>query len=154
MKIFHIQSKIVASFIFLVVLFIGTVNCQSQDITKDAIKWQFTVDFDQAQDSTALSYTSYFIIYGQDKVEWITNRTDKTGQISSTSNVLRISTVTGSWKNIKEDGEIMYKVTMNKSEGTFNVKKTKGVYSISVSLVGKTGGKLNRVFKINNVAKQ
>lgn len=150
------MSRLSAFVFFLIVQAMLFCNTHSvgQDISKDVLKWSIVLDIDISADSTASAYNSYFVTYGQNRVEWITKRTDKTGETSTTSNTLNVRSVTGSWKNIKEEGEINFNVVMNKSEGTFKAKKSMGAYSISVSLAGKTGGKLNKVFKIGNIAKQ
>lgn len=124
-----------------------------QDIRKDALKWNIVLDIDLSTDSAASAYNSYFITYGQDKIEWITKRTDKIGQVSTTSNKLTITSTSGSWKNIREDGSIQFGVSMNKSEGVFTAKRARGVYAISVNLTGKTGGRLLKEFKISGITK-
>jgi hypothetical protein len=124
-----------------------------QDVSKDVFQWTIALDIDLSADSTASAYNSYFVTYGQNKIEWITKRTDKKGQTTTTTNILSIISVKGSWKNVNDDGGIEFGVTMNKSEGTFRAKKSKDAYSISVNLAGKTGGKLVRDFKIRAVGK-
>ncbi len=145
-----------SSFVFLSIvqlLLLISTDSFGQDVSKESLKWNIALDIDLSADSTASAYNSYFITYGQDKIEWITKRTDKTGQVSTTSNKLTITSSTGSWQNIKEDGGIQFGVSMNKSEGVFTAKRASGVYAITVNLTGKTGGRLMKEFKISGVAK-
>jgi hypothetical protein len=149
------MARLSAFVFFLTVqaLLCNNSHVLGQDISKDVVKWNIVLNIDLSADSTASAYNSYFITYGQDKIEWVTKRTDKTGQVSTTSNNLTITSTSGSWKNIKEDGSIQFDVSMNKSEGVFTAKRASGVYAITVSLTGKTGGRLMKEFKISGVAK-
>jgi hypothetical protein len=149
------MARLLAFVFFLTVqaLLCNNSHVLGQDISKDVVKWNIVLNIDLSADSTASAYNSYFITYGQDKIEWITKRTDKTGQVSTTTNNLTITSTSGSWKNIKEDGSIQFDVSMNKSEGVFTAKRASGVYAITVSLTGKTGGRLMKEFKISGVAK-
>jgi hypothetical protein len=149
------MTKLTTFIFFSLILLILScgMSVVGQDVSRDVLKWDIVLDIDLAADSTASAYNSYFITYGQDKIEWITKRTDKTGQVSTTSNKLTITSTSGSWKNIKEDGSIQFGVSMNKSEGVFTAKRASGVYAITVNLTGKTGGRLMKEFKISGVAK-
>jgi len=149
------MARLSAFVFFLTVqaLLCNNSHVLGQDISKDVVKWNIVLNIDLSADSTASAYNSYFITHGQDKIEWVTKRTDKTGQVSTTSNNLTITSTSGSWKNIKEDGSIQFDVSMNKSEGVFTAKRASGVYAITVSLTGKTGGRLMKEFKISGVAK-
>jgi hypothetical protein len=149
------MARLSAFVFFLTVqaLLCNNSHVLGQDISKDVVKWNIVLNIDLSADSTASAYNSYFITHGQDKIEWVTKRTDKTGQVSTTSNNLTITSTIGSWKNIKEDGSIQFSVSMNKSEGVFIAKRATGVYSISVNLSGKTGGRLLKEFKVSGIAK-
>ena len=149
------MTKLTTFIFFSLILLILScgMSVVGQDVSRDVLKWDIVLDIDLAADSTASAYNSYFITYGQDKIEWVTKRTDKTGQVSTTSNKLTITSTSGSWKNIKEDGSIQFSVSMNKSEGVFTAKRASGVYSITINLTGKTGGRLLKEFKISGVAK-
>jgi len=149
------QEKI-ATIVLLIGLALVSIAHQgvSQDISRDVLKWSIAVDIDRTIDSTARSYDSYFITSTQNKIDWITLRTDQNGQVSTTKNSLEISKAKGTWRNIKKDGEKEFNVAMNKSAGTLTIKRANGKYNIALNLLGKTGGKLNRVFKISNVEKQ
>ncbi len=152
-----VMTRFSTTLIFFVGAYLILLSGQcvlGQDASKDVIKWKIALDIDLSADSTALAYESYFVTFGQSKVEWITQRTDETQQVSTVTNTLAIVNVIKSWRNINEDGEVKFNVTMNKSAGTLTIKRTNGKYNIALNLSGKTGGKLNKVFKIVNVAKQ
>lgn len=133
-------------------MFMATLSVSGQNIMSDVIEWEIVFPFDKQKDSTASSYNARFITNGKKTIDWIQNRIDISGEITTEKSQFTVNKATGSWMNVAVEGTITFDVSNAASAGTFTVTKRQTAYLIQFTLKGKYGA-IDKRFDIKNFKK-
>lgn len=113
----------------------------SLDIRLDTLKWISYEYLDSAK-GTYVEHDSYFITYGEEKIEWFQNE----GNLVTS---FAVNQTSGSWTDTSTSGMLTYHVTHNQIAGKIIVQRDGDWITIKLNFEGMRAGNWNYVFTIS-----
>jgi hypothetical protein len=138
-KLFIFATSLFFQFFFIAESFCQTV---STDIRNSTIQWN-AYEFLNTASNQYVENDSYFISYGEEKIEWY----QQEGGVKETFSV---TSCEGNWKSIAKAGSVKYNIMFNGNPGTIQFKRDGDWITIRLNLNGLKGDSLTYEFSITN----
>jgi len=86
------------------------------DLRSDDVKWEYNSAEDK-KNNEPMIISGYFVTHGDQQVEWFQNGTD-------TRYNFNITSTSGTWSDINEDGELLFNAVCDDLHGTIRIYRS------------------------------
>ncbi len=116
---------------------------QAQSVTTQTLRWNAS-GFKDLVSGETVAVASQFVTYGQQQVEWVQGN----GSFIST---YTITSVTGSWANVNNDGSIVYNIAGNELTGQLTFARTTTGILVQLTFTSGTTSTIQHSYTITSI---
>ncbi|MEJ1239601.1 hypothetical protein WBG78_15800 [Chryseolinea sp. T2] len=124
----------------------ASLRAQSADPKSDTVEWRYSRIENKVTNETVV-LSGKFISYGGDKLKWVQNGLDR-------EYVFVNNSASGAWSDLRNNGEIVYRSTCDRVDGTVTLSRTKKGLIIELDFVKPDKNTPHFVFPIDSFSKR
>jgi hypothetical protein len=129
-------------YIILMIAIIATIPCVSaQNILSDTLRWQVT-QLEDLNANVTESYSCTFTTRGTGYIDW---------DQASVSSQFEVTSVSGTWPNASEAGEVVYQITIDGLSGQLTFGRASGSATILLELTRSNGQPLRHRYSVSQI---